>query len=104
MPLRSVQDAFDTQPLSLGPRGTVTVSTVHAYGMSNVLYVCYSTNTCIPLCRYNDFLICCGMVHLVQVDGIWHKSHLAYNKYMVPHSAGKSTTVYSGYYGLMWRF
>ena len=44
--------------------------------------MCYSTSTCIPLCRYNDFLICLGMVRPMQVDGIWDKRHLAYNKYM----------------------
>ena len=50
--------------------------------MSNVLYVCYSTSKRIPLCMYNDFLTCLGMVRSMHVDGIWDKSHLAYNKYM----------------------
>ena len=50
VPLRSLSDAFDTQTVSLGPRSNVRVSTVHAYNMSNVLYVCYSTSTCMPLC------------------------------------------------------
>ena len=50
--------------------------------MCNVSYVCYTTSTCIPLCRYNDFCICLGMVRPMQVDGIWDKRHLAYNKYM----------------------
>ena len=36
----------------------------------------------LPICRYNSFLICLGMVRPVQVDGIWDKKHLAYNKYM----------------------
>ena len=50
--------------------------------MCNVSYVCYSTSTCIPLCRYNNFLICFGMVRPMPVDGIGDKPHLAYNKYM----------------------
>ena len=100
MPLRSLYDAFDTQTVSLGPRGNVRVNTIHAYSMSNVLYVCYNTSTCIPLCRYNDFLICLGMVRPMQVEGIWDKSHLAYSIWH-PYYPGKSTTVYNGYYGLM---
>ena len=36
----------------------------------------------LTICRYNSFLICLGMVRPVQVDGIWDKKHLAYNKYM----------------------
>ena len=36
----------------------------------------------LTICRYNSFLICLGMVRPVQVDGIWDKNHLAYNKYM----------------------
>ena len=58
--------------MSLGPKGNGRVITVHAYGMCNVSYVCYSTSTCIPLCKYNDFLICLGMVRPMQVDGIFH--------------------------------
>ena len=50
--------------------------------MCNVSYVSYSTSTCIPLCRYNDFLICLAMVRPMQVDGIWDKRHFAYNKDM----------------------
>ena len=56
--------------------------------MSNVLYLCYSTSTYSPLCTYNDFFICLGMVRPMQVDGIWDKRRLAYNKYMaslLPH-------------------
>ena len=68
--------------MSLGPRGNGRVSTTHAYDMCNVSYVCYSTSTCIPLCRYNAFLICLGTVRPMQVDGIWDKRHLAYKKYM----------------------
>ena len=82
MPLGSLYNAFDTQTVSLGSRGNGRGSTVHAYDMCNVLYVCYSTSTCIPLCRYNDFPICLGMVCPMQVDGIWDKRHFAYNKYM----------------------
>ena len=36
----------------------------------------------LDICRYNSFLICLGTVRPVQVDGIWDKKHLAYNKYM----------------------
>ena len=68
--------------MSLGTRGNGRGSTVHAYDMCNVSYVCYSTSTCIPLCRYNDFLICLGMVRPMQVDVIWDKRHLVYKKYM----------------------
>ena len=50
--------------------------------MSSVSYMSYSTSTCIPLCRYNDFLICLGMIRPMQEDGIWDKCHLAYNKYI----------------------
>ena len=50
--------------------------------MCNVLYVCYNTRTFIPLCRYNEFFICLGMVHPMLVEGIGDKSHLLYNKYM----------------------
>ena len=46
------------------------------------------------ICRYNSFLICLGMVRPVQVDGIWDKKHLAYNKYMA------SLLPRSMYYGL----
>ena len=55
---------------------------MHAYDMCNVSYVCYNTSTCIPLCKYNDFLICLGMGRPMHVDGIWDKRHLAYNQYM----------------------
>ena len=48
-----------------------------------MLYVCYSTSTCIPLSRYTDFLISLGMVRPMQIDGVLYKRHLAYNKYMV---------------------
>ena len=48
----------------------------------------YSTR--IPLCRYNDFLICLGMVRPMQVDGIWDKRHLAFNVWL--ESPGHSTT------------
>ena len=68
--------------MSLGPRGNGRVSIVHTYDMCNVSYVCYNTSTCIPLCRYNHFLICLGTVRPMQVDGIWDRRHLAYNKYM----------------------
>ena len=68
--------------MSLGPRGNGRVNTVHAYDTSNVLYVCYSTSTRIPLCRYNHFLNCLGMVPPMQVDGIWDKRHVACNNYM----------------------
>ena len=50
--------------------------------MCSVLYACYSTSACIPLCKYNDFLICLEMIRAMQVDGIWDKRHVAYNKYM----------------------
>ena len=36
----------------------------------------------LTICRYNSFQICLGMVLPVQVDGIWDKRHLAYNKYI----------------------
>ena len=77
MQLRSLEDAFDPQTMSLGPRGNVRVRTVHVYGMSNVVYVCYNTCTYIPLCGYNDFLIFLGMVRPMQLDGICDKRHLA---------------------------
>ena len=82
MPLRLLWEAFETQTVSLGPRGNGRGTTPHAYDMCNVSYVCYSTSTCIPRCTYNDFSICLGMVRPMQVDGIWDKRHLAYNKYM----------------------
>ena len=68
--------------MSLGSGGNVRVSTVHTYNISNVLYVCYTTSTCIPLCTHNDFLISLGMVRRMQVDRTWDKRQLAYNKYM----------------------
>ena len=66
--------------MSPGPKGNHTSSTVHVYNMFNVLYVCYNTRTCIPLCKYNPFLIYLGMVRPMQVDGICDNRDLAYNK------------------------
>ena len=67
--------------------------------MSNVLYVCHNTSTCIPLRRYNDFLICLGTVRPMQVDEIWDRSHLAYNKYMASLLPGE---IYYRLQRLLW--
>ena len=57
----------------------------HSAGSLRLLFLTLApcSHACVlTICRYNSFLICLGMVRPVQVDGIWDKRHLAYNKYM----------------------